>query len=178
MTKGQVGATPTRAHIHQPDGSRPQSVTISGHWVETAEYKLHDKHSAIRQKAVRTEQPARQPRFRCPGVVLLPTSQAHSVATKATFPALAVPRLECARFRCAVREATVAPLAFTQWCNRCDVEIKSVIDHILLRGAGCCPRAPLTASRCMAGPARHRERGAQPRDRSGGGGGHPGRREQ
>jgi len=48
---------------------------------------------------------------------------------------LAVPRLLRAGFRCAVEEATGSPLAFSQWCNRCDVEIKSTIDHIHCRGS-------------------------------------------
>jgi len=47
---------------------------------------------------------------------------------------LVVPRFLRSGYRCAVHEATDGPMGFSQWCQRCDVEIKSVIDHIFLRG--------------------------------------------
>jgi len=49
-------------------------------------------------------------------------------------PGLVLPQLLKHGFRCAVHEATGKPLAFSQWCLRCDVEIRSVIDHIMIRG--------------------------------------------
>jgi len=61
-------------------------------------------------------------------------------------PGLALPRLLKAGFRCAVQEATGGrPLAFSQWCWRSDVEIRSVIDHVLLRGPSLASQASLAA---------------------------------
>jgi len=49
--------------------------------------------------------------------------------------AFVVPLARKNGFRCAVSEVTGGePLSFSQWCARGDVEIKSTIDHILLRG--------------------------------------------
>jgi mRNA deadenylase 3'-5' endonuclease subunit Ccr4 len=49
--------------------------------------------------------------------------------------ALVLPLAQKHGFRCAVREVSAGvPLPFSQWCARGDVEIKSTIDHILLRG--------------------------------------------
>lgn len=63
-------------------------------------------------------------------------------------PSLVIPRLTSANFHCAVSEVTGGkPLAFSQWCRRCDVEIRSVIDHILLRGP------QLTSVGMLAAPA-------------------------
>lgn len=55
--------------------------------------------------------------------------------TLSALPGLVLPRLTRRGFRCAVSEATGgSPLTFSQWGRRCDVEIRSVIDHVLLRG--------------------------------------------
>lgn len=49
--------------------------------------------------------------------------------------ALVLPLAQKHGFRCAVREVSAGEaLPFSQWCARGDVEIKSTIDHILLRG--------------------------------------------
>jgi len=61
-------------------------------------------------------------------------------------PGLVLPRLLQHGFRCAVREATGGRhLSFSQWCRRCDVEIRSVIDHILIRGPSLLACAALEA---------------------------------
>merc|ERR1740129_520450 len=57
-----------------------------------------------------------------------------------------MPHLVRSGFRCAVQEVTGGqPLAFSQWCWRCDVEIRSVIDHVLLRGSDISACAALAA---------------------------------
>jgi len=60
-------------------------------------------------------------------------------------PSLVLPCLESKGFRCAVRETTGRAMSFSQWCMRGDVEIKSAIDHILLRGSSLHAQAALAA---------------------------------
>jgi len=65
----------------------------------------------------------------------LPFFVPHGCDSKPDLECLAIPRLLQGGFHCAVRDATGEPMNFSQWGRRGDVEIKSVIDHVMLRGS-------------------------------------------